>query len=99
MTRTILWLSAVAVLLSPAGASAQVFVTFTWQMQPFCNRVTLTLINSPGGFTLSGSDDRCGAVSKSGATGVAVFNANGTLGLNFTIVTPPAGLAVTCRPA
>ncbi len=94
MTRRILWLIAAAVVLLPARASAQVFGTFTWQMQPYCNRVTLTLTNSPGGFTLSGSDDRCGAVSKSGATGVAVFNANGTLGLNFTIVTSPAGLAV-----
>jgi hypothetical protein len=63
-------------------------------MQPYCNRVTLTLTNSPGGFTLSGSDDRCGSVSKGSAAGVAVFNADGTVGLNFTIVTPPAGLAV-----
>jgi hypothetical protein len=91
MTRTILWLTTAAVVLSPAGAYAQVFGTFTWQMQPYCNLVTLTLTNSPGGFTLSGSDDQCGSVSKGSAAGVAVFNADGTVGLNFIIVTPPAG--------
>jgi hypothetical protein len=94
MTRTIFLLSAAAVALSPAGADAQVFGTFTWQMQPYCNRVTLTLSNSPGGFTLSGSDDQCGSVSKGSAAGVAVINGDGTVGLNFTIVTPPAGLAI-----
>ena len=94
MTRTILLLSAAAVVLSPVAADAQVFGTFTWQMQPHCNRVTLTLTISPGGFTLSGSDDQCGAVSKASATGVALFNADGTVGLNFTIVTPPTGQAV-----
>ena len=103
MTRTILWLSTAAVVLSPAGVYAQVFGTFTWQMQPHCNRVTLTLTTSPGGFTLSGSDDQCGAVSKASATGVALFNADGMVGLNFTIVTPPAGQAVhvsaTVNPA
>jgi hypothetical protein len=101
--RKILCLSAAAVLLSPVVADAQVFGTFTWQMQPYCNRVTLTLSNSPGGFTLSGVDDQCGAVSKGSAAGVAVFNGDGTVGLNFTIVTPPAGLAVhvsaTASPA
>ncbi len=94
MTRMILWLSAAALVLSPAGADAQVFGTFTWQMQPYCNRVTLTLTNSPGGFTLSGSDDQCGSGGKASATGVAVFNTDSTVGVNFTIVTPPAGVAV-----
>jgi hypothetical protein len=94
MTRTIRWMCAAAMVLSPTGAYAQVFGTFTWQMQPYCNRVTLTLTNSPGGFTLDGSDDRCGAVRRGSAVGEAVFNSDGTVGLNFTIVAPPAGLAV-----
>lgn len=94
MTRTILWLSAAAVVLSPAGAYAQVLGPLTWQMQPYCNRVTLTLTGSATGFALSGSDDQCGSVTKGSATGAAVFNADGTVSLNFTIVTPPAGLAI-----
>ena len=92
--RTILCLSAAALLLSPAAADAQVFGTFTWQMQPYCNRVTLMLTNSPGGFSISGVDDQCGAVNKGSATGIAVFNGDGSVGFNFTIVTPPSGVAV-----
>ena len=92
--RAILFLSAVLISLWPAAADAQVFGTFTWQMQPYCNRVTLMLATSPGGFSVSGVDDQCGAVSKGSATGVAVFNGDGSVGLNFTIVTPPSGVAV-----
>ena len=95
MTRAIRCLTVVFVMLAPASAGAQVFGTFTWQMQPYCNRVTLTLTNTAGGFTVSGVDDRCGAADKGSASGVAVFNADGTVGLNFTIVEPPAGQAVT----
>ena len=94
MTRTIPWLFAAAVVLLPNAVYAQVFGTFAWQMQPYCNRVTLTLTNSPAGFTLSGFDDQCGAPSKGSAAGAAVFNADGTVGLNFIIVTPPTGRAV-----
>jgi hypothetical protein len=50
-------------MLSPTAADAQVG-TFTWQMQPYCNKVTLTLTNSPGGFSLNGFDDHCGAVGR-----------------------------------
>jgi hypothetical protein len=94
MTRAIHWLTAVFAMLAPASAGAQVFGTFAWQMQPYCNRVTLTLTNTAGGFTVGGSDDRCGAAEKGSASGVAVFNADGTVGLNFTILTPPSGQAV-----
>ena len=93
--RTIVWLSAAAVLLSPAAADAQVFGTFTWQMQPYCNRVTLTLTTTAGGFALSGFDDGCGAATKSSAVGVAVMNGDGTVGLNFTIISPPSGDVLT----
>jgi hypothetical protein len=75
-------------------AAAQVFGTFTWQMQPYCNRVTLTLTSVVPGFTLDGSDDQCGAATKGSVTGIGVFNPNGTVGLNFTIVTSPAGQGV-----
>jgi hypothetical protein len=76
------------------GASAQVFGTFSWQMQPYCNKVTLTLTSVTGNFTLDGSDDQCGAAQRAGANGIAVFNLDGSVGLNFTIVTAPGGRAV-----
>ena len=80
-------LIALAFAASATAASAQVFGTFTWQMQPYCNRVTLTLTSVTGNFTLDGSDDQCGAVKKASANGIGVFNPDGTVGLNFTIVT------------
>ena len=80
--------------LGTSAAWAQVFGTFTWQTLPYCNRVTLTLSNSPAGYTVDGSDDLCGATKKAGATGVAVFNPDGTVGLNFTLVASPTGQAI-----
>jgi hypothetical protein len=72
-------------------ASAQVFGTFTWQLQPFCNKVVLTLTTVSTGFVLSGFDDRCGASPRLTASGQAVFNPDGTASVNLTIVTSPTG--------
>jgi hypothetical protein len=72
-------------------------------MQPYCNIVTLTLSQTPTGFALFGADDQCGAAVKGSAVGVAVFNPNGTVGVNFTIVTSPGGkglqVAATVSPS
>lgn len=87
-------LTAVAIAAGASSASAQVFGTFTWQMQPYCNIVTLALTSVTGNFTLDGSDDQCGATTKASAVGIGVFNPDGTVGLNFTIVTSPSGKAV-----
>jgi hypothetical protein len=75
-------------------ASAQVFGTYSWQMQPFCNRITLTLTTVTGNFTLDGSDDQCGAAKQGSAAGIGVFNPDGTVSLNFTIVASPSGIPV-----
>ena len=80
-------LTVLAIMAGASTASAQVFGTFTWQMQPYCNKVTLTLTSVTGNFTLDGSDDQCGAAKKASATGIGVFNPDGTVGINFTIVT------------
>ncbi|MGE0360027.1 MAG: hypothetical protein AB7H93_04280 [Vicinamibacterales bacterium] len=90
----VLYVALVAALSTAAPSAAQVFGTFSWQMQPFCNRVTLTLTSVVPGFTLDGSDDQCGAATKGSITGIGVFNANGTVGLNFTIVASPSGQGV-----
>lgn len=84
-----------ALLLSGATpAVAQVFGTFPWQMQPYCNVVTLTLASTPAGFTLDGSDDQCGATNKGSVVGTATFNASGNVTLNFTVVAAPGGQPV-----
>jgi hypothetical protein len=42
--------------------AAQVVGTFSWQTQPFCNRVTLTVVHVGGIYQLNGVDDN--AVAK-----------------------------------
>lgn len=76
------------------AASGQVLGTYSWQMQPYCNVVTLTLTSAPAGFTLDGVDNQCGATNQASAVGVASFNASGNVTLNFSIVTAPAGKPV-----
>lgn len=95
-------LTALALAAGASSASAQVFGTFNWQMQPYCNVVTLTLTSVTGHFTLDGSDAQCGAAKKASAFGIGVFNADGTVGLNFTIVLPNNGsvdVAASVSPA
>ncbi len=87
-------LFALAILhLTVVSVSAQVLGPFPWQMQPFCNVVTLTLTGTATGFTLDGVDDQCGATSKASATGTASFNASGNVTLSFTVVAAPDGRA------
>ncbi|MFN8574180.1 MAG: hypothetical protein U0132_19175 [Gemmatimonadaceae bacterium] len=94
LSRWIPVLGMVAWLGGAPTAHAQVFGTFPWQMQPYCNVVTLTLTSSPAGFNLDGVDDQCGATNKASAVGVASFNASGNVTLNFSIVTAPSGKPV-----
>ena len=76
------------------NASAQVFGTFSWQMQPYCNVATLTLASTPVGFTLDGVDDQCGSTNKASAVGVASFNGAGTVTLSFTVILAPSAKPV-----
>ncbi len=75
-------------------ATAQVLGTFPWQLQPYCNVITLTLTSGPSGFALNGVDDQCGAINKASAVGSASFNANGQVTLTFTVVTAPSATPV-----
>lgn len=74
-----------------ATAHTQVIGTFHWQQEPYCNVVTLTVIQVEGVFHLDGFDDQCGAGTRGAAVGVAVANPNGTIGMGLTIVTTPGG--------
>jgi hypothetical protein len=80
--------------LGAVSASAQTVGPLSWQMQPYCNVVTLTLNSTPAGFTLDGTDDQCGAVDKASAVGLATFNAAGNVTINLTMVLAPTGKAV-----
>ena len=74
------------VTLLPAAAAAQPLGTFTWQQQPYCNRLTLTVTVTGQVFTLDGFDDGCGAAVRSTATGVATLNPNGSASLGISIM-------------
>lgn len=55
----------------PAAAGAQIVGTFSWQTQPYCNVVTVQVIQQGALFQLAGADDLCGA-GLAPVTGTAV---------------------------
>lgn len=78
---------AALVLLAAPAAEAQPLGTFRWQLQPYCNVVTVAVTQNGSVYRLEGNDDRCGAGSAS-VIGTAFLNPNGTLGFGLNIVEP-----------
>ena len=70
----------------PVMAQAQSLGTFSWQLQPFCNRVTVTIVQVGSTFTLDGFDDQCGAAQRAAVVGTATTNPAGTISFGFTAV-------------
>ncbi len=89
------------VTLLPAAATAQPLGTFTWQQQPYCNRLTFTITFTGQVFTLDGFDDGCGAAERLPASGVAAINPNGSASLGISIVSSggAAHIDATINPA
>jgi Chaperone of endosialidase len=86
--------SSVMLVLGPVAlhsATAQPLGTYSWQLQPYCNRVTFTVTHTSGVFTLDGFDDRCGSAVRAPAAGVASINPNGSVNVGFSIITPDVG--------
>ncbi len=82
--------------------AGQTLGPFTWQMQPFCNVLTLTATPANGVFLLSGFDDQCGASTRAAADGVAFLNPDGTIGIGVSIVTnrgPAVHIDASISPA
>jgi Chaperone of endosialidase len=80
-------------------AEAQSLGTFQWQLQPYCNLVSVTVTQNGGLYTLDGYDDQCGAPTRASVVGTAIPNPNGTITLGFTIVTTPDGTPVHVQTA
>jgi hypothetical protein len=59
-----------------ARAEAQTIGTFTWQTQPYCNVLLLTVIQEGAGYQLVGHDDQCGA-APAPVTGTAIPSGGG----------------------
>ena len=77
-----------------APAQAQSLGTFSWQLQPFCNVVTVNVVQTGAVYTLDGYDDQCGAAQRAPLVGLATPNPDGTIGFGLHIVTAPGGLPV-----
>jgi hypothetical protein len=79
----------------PAIVTAQTLGTFRWQMQPYCNLLTLTVTQIGGVYRVEGTDDECGAGrDRASVAGLAFPNPDGNIGMGLTIVTPATGSAV-----
>ncbi len=95
MTRTprLIW-SLCGLLLLPSVAAAQPIGTFSWQLQPFCNRVTVNVTQNGGIYTADGYDDQCGAPQRAPLVGLGTPNPDGTIGFGLHVVTVPGGRGV-----
>src|SRR5262245_28786612 len=69
-----------------SAATAQPLGTFTWQLQPFCNRVTVNVRQDGTVYTLDGFDDQCGAAQRAALVGLATANPDGSVALGLHIV-------------
>lgn len=86
---------AVAALIGAAvPANAQALGTYSWQLEPFCNNLTLSLTQQGGLYTVSGFDDQCGAPQRAPVVGLATPNPDGSIGFGLHIVTVPGGRGV-----
>ena len=74
-------------------AQAQVLGTFNFQLQPFCNVITLTLTQEGNTYRLAGWDDNCGAAQRFPMEGTVSANPDGTFAFGF-VVTRTDGLEV-----
>ena len=77
-------------------AAAQPLGSYRWQLQPYCNILTLAVVQQGGQYQLDGTDDQCGAAQVASVRGMAFQNPNGTIGFGLIIVTAPGGTPVAC---
>jgi hypothetical protein len=84
----------VAAAMIASAAEAQSLGTFRWQLQPFCNVVTVNVTQQGAVYTVDGYDDQCGAAQRAPLVGLATPNPDGSIGLGLNIVTVPGGRAV-----
>jgi hypothetical protein len=94
MVRMSVLVAIVSALWFVTPASAQPLGTFRWQMQPYCNIITVAVVQQGGHYQLDGFDDQCGAAQRAGLVGLAFQNPNGSIGFGLTVVTAPGARPV-----
>ena len=85
--------SLLASLATPLATQAQPLGTFRWQLQPYCNIVSVVVTQTGGVYGLDGTDDQCGG-DQASVVGTAFQNPGGTIGFGLTIVATPGGSPV-----
>jgi hypothetical protein len=85
------------------SAYAQSLGTFRWQLQPFCNVITVNVTQQGGIYLVDGTDDRCGNGNQAGsAVGIANLTPLGLIGFGITTVLPggmPVHTEATISPS
>jgi hypothetical protein len=81
-------------LLLPLAAGAQPLGVFRWQLQPYCNLVTLAVTQNGGVYRVEGTDDQCGTAQAASVIGTAFQNPDGSVGMGLNIVAAPSGAPV-----
>ena len=94
MLRTLGLVALASGLWSVAPASAQPLGIYRWQLQPYCNLISVTVVQQGGQYQLDGTDNQCGNPQAASVRGLAFFNPNGTIGFGLSIVTAPGGTPV-----
>jgi len=75
-------------------AQGTVLGTFSWQLQPFCNVVTVTVVQVGAQYHIDGTDDLCGAARKASVVGLSFPNPDGSIGFGLTTVMAPGGTPI-----
>lgn len=87
------WMLPAVVLVSTA-AEAQTLGTFRWQLQPYCNVLTVTVVQQGAQYQVDGTDDQCGAAQQASVVGRAFPNPDGLIGFGLTTVTTTNATAI-----
>lgn len=75
--------------LTAAGTvQAQSLGTFRWQQEPYCNVITLDVVQRGGVYQLTGFDDECDAPARGAVNGTAFQNPDGSIGMGLSVITP-----------
>ena len=82
------------VVMTAGAAAAQPLGTFQFQLLPYCNVISLAVVQQGAQYQLDGTDNQCGLGPRASVTGLAFPNPSGWLGFGFTIVTAPGGAPV-----
>lgn len=67
----------------PVMATAQPLGTYRWQLQPYCNVLSVAVTQNGSTYRLEGTDDQCGAAKQGSALGMAFPNPDGTIGFGL----------------